>query len=133
MIATLFTQSQSDTEILTEHFNLDYLEDNLDHDMLENIADTSDDRTVYTRDILSDAVSHIINDNETEVHNENPKKVMKGGKRGRKFGYRSENSNKENTLCGVCGAKVNEWVNRNIYGLDHYYAEFFNAECPKMN
>ena len=101
MIATLFTQSQSDTEILTEHFNLDYLEDNLDHDMLENIADTSDDRTVYTRDILSDAVSHIINDNETEVHNEDSKKVVKGGKRGRKFGYRSENSNKENRLMNI--------------------------------
>ena len=93
---------------------MDFLEDNLDRDMFEN---TSDIRIESTRDILSDAVSHIISngptvnsDNITELYHENSTKVWKGGKRGRKLGYRSENSNQENTLCGVCGAKVSRWL-----------------------
>ena len=34
------------------------------------------------------------------------KPLRKGKKRGRKLGYRSETSNDDNAICGVCGAKV---------------------------
>ena len=97
------------------NFNLELLEDNFEYELLETESPVKTDEC--TRDILSDAVSHII-DQEAPIDHHNhqhqiekqSKTVEKGGKRGRKLGYRSENSNGENTVCGVCGAKVSRGV-----------------------
>ena len=95
----MFPHQNTHTETLSEQFNLELLEDSL-------VYQNNDKQEIlnFKVDILSDAISEIVKD--TPIDTEKTKKVRKGRKRGRKLGYRSENSNGEDTVCGVCGAKV---------------------------
>ena len=78
------------------------------YNLLETTGgDINTQPTNTTVDILSDAVAEIVND--TPIVIEYPTEVkttQKGRKRGRKLGYRSANSNGDDAVCGVCGAKV---------------------------
>jgi hypothetical protein len=118
MLGVLFPHNPSDIEAFGQQFNLEFLENNfvsnligaVDTENIEHIAHELHSRT-SERDILSDAVGEIVNDapspeNKISEHNyTQTKSLRKGRKRGRKLGYRSENSNADNALCGVCGEK----------------------------
>ena len=119
MLGVLFPHNPSDIQACSQQFNLEFLENNF----VSNLIGTVDTENIDTiahevppitaeRDILRDAVGEIVNDcpcpdNKISEQNNSPaKSVRKGRKRGRKLGYRSENSNSDIALCGVCGAKV---------------------------
>ena len=95
----MFPNQNTQTETLSEQFNLELLEDSL-------VYQNNDKQEILNIkvDILSDAISEIVKD--TPIDTEKTEKVRKGRKRGRKLGYRSENSNGEDAVCRVCGAKV---------------------------
>ena len=119
MLGVLFPHNPSDIQVYSQQFNLEFLENNF----VSNLIGTVDTENIDTiahevppitaeRDILRDAVGGIVNDGPclenkiSERNNPPAKSVRKGRKRGRKLGYRSENSNADNALCGVCGEKV---------------------------
>ena len=102
LLGVLFPHHNTQTEAFSEQFNLELLEDSLVYDAVEN--DDKQEILNIKVDILSDAISEIVKDTPIDI--EKPEKVRKGKKRGRKLGYRSENSNAENAVCGACGAKV---------------------------
>ena len=102
LLGVLFPNQNTHTEALSEQFNLELLEDSLIYHKVEN-NDKQDILNIKV-DILSDAISEIVKDSPIDI--EKTEKVRKGRKRGRKLGYRSENSNGEDAVCGVCGAKV---------------------------
>ena len=98
LLGVLFPHHNNETEAFSEQFNLELLEDSLVCDKVED-NDKQDILNIKV-DILSDAISEIVKD--TAV----PDVGRPGRKRGRKLGYRSDNSNGEDALCGVCGDKV---------------------------
>ena len=102
LLGVLFPNQNTHTDALSEQFNLELLEDSLIYHKVEN-NDKQDILNIKV-DILSDAISEIVKDSPIDI--EKTEKVRKGRKRGRKLGYRSENSNGEDAVCGVCGAKV---------------------------
>ena len=118
LLGALFPHDPSDSEAFSQHFNLEYLDDSFVFNLIENTKTEDADSvgqaqptTLHRRDILSDAVGEIGNEIVdgnviSEKFNQRVKTVQKGRRRGRKLEYRSENSNEDNTLCGVCGAKV---------------------------
>ena len=110
MLGVLLPYNNSETEAFSEEFNLELLDDSflaVDNYQTDNIKPTVNIRV----DILSDTISEIVNDTST-INITSLKKdkiVKKGRKRGRKPGYRSENSNRDDTVCGVCGDKVSTY------------------------
>ena len=118
MLGTLIPHNPSDGEAFSHHFNLEYLEDSFVFNLIENAETDSADKADHMQsknanktDILSDALGDIVNgiaDENilSEQVNERVNTFRKGRKRGQKLGYRSKNTNDDNALCGVCGAKV---------------------------
>ena len=116
ILGSLFPNNPSDGEAFSQHFNLEYLEDSFVFNLIENTKTDDDDDVnqvqsiiMNKKDILSDALAEIVNETSDIVSkkvNEGVKTIQKGRKRGRKLGYRSQNSNGDNALCGICGAKV---------------------------
>ena len=100
LLGVWFPHHNTQTEAFSEQFNLELLEESLVYKTVEN--NDKQEIVNFKVDILSDAISEIVKD--TSLGIEKIEKVRKGRKRGRKLGYRSENSNGDDAVCGVCGA-----------------------------
>ena len=114
---------QNEIDGYTLQFNLEFFESNYMSSVIksaENVTATEPAVSNTEKDIFSEVVSQITKESSSDVESDNknirnilsdcnylPSKTFKNGKkRGRKLGYRSENTKDEIAHCGVCGCQV---------------------------
>ena len=114
-IGVNFPDNQTHTDGFTLEFNLEFLESNFMSSVMEyeeNVSEQSFSQT--EEDILSKIVRQINKestgdegrDSKIDCSNIRIKTFKSGRKRGRKLGYRSENTKDGFVQCGVCGGQV---------------------------
>ena len=111
-----FPDNQNETDGFTLQFNLEFLESNFISSSIESgeivavtgpfVSNTEEDIR-QNKESMGDVECDTKNN---KINNSVPAKTFKNGrKRGRKLGYRSENTKDDFAHCGVCGGQVRDY------------------------
>ena len=121
VLGVQFPENQNETDGFTLQFNLEFLENNFMSSVIEseeNVTVTKPFVSHTKEDILSKVGRQMNKESTGDVerdtknnrinHSAQAKTLKNGKRRGRKLGYRSENTKDDLAKCGVFGGQVRE-------------------------